>query len=549
MKNRFGRRYISDKELLDYAQDLDLADQPQARLLEFMEKHGLILPVARIRFPSEIACRWHKDRYPTAQMPGAVEGDTPRLEAADILFGAVFNNEWRKSEVYGERPHPLDDIAPEHQEFIQSDFDKSSFVPWKDLRSVIEIDNGKEIVDAGQNTRTLYHYWQVFALAAFLRSGVTILYDLSDDALFHELFALKIEDASRGKLYGSINLEARHELNAILERRNLFDAVAYFEAYRHNALQKHVHKYDRKTRRLPTVLSREYRKREKEIARETLKRFNIKPRHVLEFIKFQCGLWAEAKRYSPENVADEYRRNIDSTIDLYRIVSRDSFADVVMKVGNAGGYFKPILKVIFPDWMEEQRDLAERSLKSWMIPSMAALPPPFAISEKDVEEFCAWVEKQGLVQLYWHFKRLMDIGFADHPIARSATAAEAVGFANTVELLANAVVKARTKKTPRDTLFPKLQTIFKTASPSVAALLEYHWKLTGTKKSTLRKRIAQIDRLKKGGTEAPVVRALLKFVVIRNEGSHLGLIGFDRQEIYELLEALIQACLVIWKAR
>lgn len=43
MKNRFGRRFISHKEFLDYAKDLDLiVDHPSARLLGFAEKHGIL---------------------------------------------------------------------------------------------------------------------------------------------------------------------------------------------------------------------------------------------------------------------------------------------------------------------------------------------------------------------------------------------------------------------------------------------------------------------------------------------------------------------------
>lgn len=550
IKNRFGRRYISDAEFLDYASDLDLiVDHPSPRLLEFTEEHEILMPVARVRFPPEIARRWHKDHYPQENVPYGIEGDTARLDAAYTLRDGVYSNLWRESEIYGERTHVLDDIAPEHALFIQTTFEKKDFVPWSKFSAIIALRDGKEIGDAGQSTRTYYHYWQIFALAAFLRSGATILYDLADHDIFRELFSLKIADASRGKLHVSVNLEARHELKAILEQRTIFDAVAYFETYRHNALQKHIHTYDRKTHKLPTKLSHEYRKREREIARETLKRFNIKPRQILEFIKFQCNLWLTAKQRSPEKVADEYSRNIGSTIDLYQLVSREKVGDVVAKVGKAGGYFEPILKVIFPDWLEEQRDLAERSLKSWMVPSMAGLPPPYDVSDKDIKEFCEWIEENGLIQLYWHFKRLLDIGFADHAIARSATAAEAVAFANTAELLANGIIKGR-KQAPRgEMLFSKVEIILGKPSPSLVALLKEHRNLTNTKKSTLKTRMAQIDRLKKGGTDAALLRAILKLIVIRNEGSHLGLTGFDRQAIYDLLEALIRATLILWKSR
>lgn len=550
IKNKFGRRYISAAEFLDYASDLDLiVDHPSPQLLEFMEEHEILAPVVRVRFPPEIARRWHKERYPQENVPYEIESDTPRLDAATALREEVYSNFWNESYVYGERTHLLDDIASEHKPFIQTIFTKQNFVPWSEFRSVIALRKGREIGDAGQSTRTCYHYWQIFALAAFLRSGATILYDLADQDLFMGLHSLKITDASRRKCYVSINLEARHELKAILERRRMFDAVAYFEAYRYNALQKHVDKHDPKTHMLPTKLSREYRKREKEIAGETLTHYKIKPRQVLEFIKFQCELWVTAKQRDPETVADEYKHNIESTIDLYQLVSRDKFAGIVAKVGTARGYSEPILKVIFPDWLEEQRDLAERSLKSWMIPSMAGLPPSYSVSEKDIKEFCVWIEKNGLFQLYWHFKRLLDIGFADHIIARSAIAAETVAFANTAEFLANAIMRGR-KQVPRgETLFPKVKFILGNSSPSLVALLGKHGNLTSTRKSTLKTRIAQIDRLKKGGANAPVLRAILKLIVIRNEGSHLGLRGFSRQSIYELLEALLRATLILWKSR
>lgn len=98
-------------------------------------------------------------------------------------------------------------------------------------------------------------------------------------------------------------------------------------------------------------------------------------------------------------------------------------------------------------------------------------------------------------------------------------------------------------------MLPKITSILETGSSQIVKLIKEHKKLTSTGNSTLKARIAQIDRLKKGGTDAPVVRAVLKLVVMRNEGSHLGLQSFDRQGIVTLLEALIQATLTIWKAR
>ena len=550
MKNRFGRRFISDKELLDYASDAGLfTDYPPRRLLEFLERHGILAPVARIRFPPEVARRWMRERNPQEDVPEPIEGDTPRLQAASTLHAEIFNDRWSNADIFGERSHLLDVIAPEHAPFVQTAFDTATFVPWDDFRAVVFLRDGDEINDGGENTRTCYHYWQIFPLAAFLRSGANILYDLNDHAVFHDLRQLRISDSARGSVYVSINLEARHELSKIMERASLFNAVAYFEAYRLNALQRHVHNFDPATHRLPLHLSRQYRRRCRALAHETLARFGVNPGQILQFIKFQCELWCTAKDRSPAKVADEYRRNIESTINLYRQVTRASPDKITAAVGLEGGYFKPILKVIFPDWLDEQRDLAERSLKSWILPSMASLPAPFAVTDQDITEFCDWIEQKSLFQLYWHFKRLLDLGFGDAPIARSATAAEAVSFANTVELMANAVLEGRGHPPRGSTLAPKVQNIVGATSPTLTKLLQQFIGLTRTNKSTLKQRLAQIDQIRQGGALAPVARMLLKLLVIRNEGSHLGLTGLDRRAIYELLGALVQASLLIWKAR
>lgn len=85
MKNRFGRRYLLDKEFLDYGQDLDLfVDHPSKSVLEFAEKHGLLTPVARIRFPPEIARRWCEERYPQEDVSYGIEGD--RLCRRRVFF-------------------------------------------------------------------------------------------------------------------------------------------------------------------------------------------------------------------------------------------------------------------------------------------------------------------------------------------------------------------------------------------------------------------------------------------------------------------------------
>jgi hypothetical protein len=151
----FGRRYISDKEFLNYARDLDIfTDHPSASILEFMERHGILHPAARIRFPPEIVRRWHKERYLTADVPDPIEDDTMRLTAARTLHREVFEGRWSHAQIYGERVHLLDDVPPDQVPFVQKTFYASPFVPWKEFQTIVHISGDKEINDGGSYSRT-----------------------------------------------------------------------------------------------------------------------------------------------------------------------------------------------------------------------------------------------------------------------------------------------------------------------------------------------------------------------------------------------------------
>ena len=238
-KNMFGRRYSSLKKLRDYAVDLDLCPHPPAEgFMEFLEREGLLTPVRRLRFPDEIPRRLASERYEGVNIAGPVEPDGPRLDAAITLLNRI--NHWSDARFHGESEHALDAMADEHRAFIQTDFSPPAFTPWRDLRvHLYDADHGPVYSTAAQDTPAFYHYWQIFWLAAVLRSGVHIWFPLDDQALYTEILsggAVSCEGL-RGRSQQSINLEAYHELQALREYEAHFEAVGYFEAYTHNALQ------------------------------------------------------------------------------------------------------------------------------------------------------------------------------------------------------------------------------------------------------------------------------------------------------------------------
>lgn len=551
-KNRFGKRFIRLHELRDYAVDLDLTRQsPSEGLIEFFEEHGLLTPVRRIQMPPDIVRRLHQMRYPKDDVIAPVESDGPRLNAAFELMDSINTNRWGQARIFGECIHVLDALAPTHVQFIRTEFPAESFQRWDTHRvQICGPPHGVLYSSNRQYAPSFYHYWQIFWLAALLRSGLHIFYPLGNSALESQLFSGPVSvDALGKKTYLSFNLEASGELDALRRFKPHFEAVGYFKAYTHNALQPYAQHRD-PYGRLSQRHWNQYLKREREIARETLDRSALNDTEILAFIGQQCEWWDTALHVGTTKVAEEYKRNIGSSIVLLRAATGVDSQEVVTQVGYRTGHNQPTLKVIFSDWVEEQRDLAIRSLRNWIKPELALLPPPFRCTEADLHDFCAWLEDRDLFQYYWSFRRLLDLDRLDDPVHRAASTSEVVGFATLCELICNEVMIQRGLSPRGKTLFPKLRHIFGVHGPiDLNPHFNRYRKLVSTATQSMPRRLAQISRIRAGGQHNPVLRAMLAFMVIRNEGAHLGLLRFTQPKVIELIRKLAMASLVIWKSR
>ena len=355
-----------------------------------------------------------------------------------------------------------------------------------------------------------------------------------------------------------INLDAYHELKALREYEEHFEVVGYFDAYSQNALQTFLPHGDQHGR-IPAGHWRRFLKRQHTIACEILARTQLTEDDLIAFIGKQCEWWNNARRVGPSNLADEYKRNIQSSIELLRSAARIDWQEIVQRVGRCTSHCRPTLEVIFPDWTEEQRDLTIRSLKGWADEAMSDLPNPFPVSEADLSDFCDWLEARGLYQYYWHFRRLVELQNRGDPVHHSASAAEVVGLATLCELIANEVMIDRGIPPRGTTLAPKLRKIFGLSGPvdlnenlqlrHNTGLPFSFGQLANTGNQTLLQRLKQIRSVKAGGPHNPVLRIMLSFMAIRNEGIHLGLLQFDHIRMMEMIRILSVASLMLWKAR
>ena len=550
-KNMFGRRFISPKNLSDYVVDLDLDPHaPTESFLEFLEREGLLTPVRRLCFPTEVVRRIRDDPRRSQQVVEPVEPDGERLDAAVSLLDRV--DRWSNARVFGETEHPLDTLDQTHRPFIRNDFPTTAFTPWKDRRvKLYETDRGPVYASHMQASPSFYHYWQIFSLAAILRSGVHVWFPLDEGEIFTRILREGVvsRDGLGGRVQQSVNLEAYHELKSLRKHAVHFEAVGYFVAYTHNALQT-FQSYRDDLGRIPARPWKKYLAREHAIAQDALRLEGLHEDDLISFIGEQCKWWDNARRVGPAALADEYKRNIRATIMCLKAATGLNAEDIVQRVGRKTGHFKPTLKVIFPDWVEEQRDLTLRSLKQWIDEDFAALPSPFPYSASDLNEFCDWLEERGLYQFYWHFKRIVDLQRSNDPVDHAASSAEVVSFATLCEMISNEVLRDRRSQPRGDTLSRKLKKIFNSNGPvDLCMFFDRYYKLTSTNKQSLSQRLAQIARIKAGGPYNLAVRTLLSIWDIRYEGAHLGLLNLDQVKIIEMIRILSLASLLLWKAR
>lgn len=550
--NYFGRRYISLRDLCGYLADLDVFPQtPHDGLIEYLEREHLLLPVRQIKLPPSILRRLDRDRHPEEKHFRPIARASKQLEAARELMGLLNFDEWRRTHVHGETEHVLDALLPRHKPFILSDLSQTEFVPWEQRRiPLFKVDDTDILSTVQQDTPSFYHYWQIFLIAALVRSAYRVLYPVNDEELSKGLFRDGIKsEYLEHRTYATFNIEASGEYKDLLAHANLFDAVAYFHDYRDNAYQVCLENV-KAGERIPKRIWRRFVKRQEEIAKEAIDRYGVSSDELKEFIGKQCEWWDWNRKRSPEALVEEYKRNISSSIDMYCAITGAKFKDVVSSIGRRTGHSSPTLRVIFPDWVEEQRQLAMRSLKPWVDKAFSTLPSVFSFSESDINNFFDWLEERGLYNFFWHYHRLSELADRDGPVERAASSSEVASFATLVEMIANEAVIDRGGVPRGGSLNSKLRILFNEHSAfDVQPYFNTFKNLMMTKNFTLAQQLAKIARITKGGVHNPIVKTLMGTVTIRNEGAHLGLLKYDRVKNIELFQTLTLATLLIWKVR
>jgi hypothetical protein len=283
------------------------------------------------------------------------------------------------------------------------------------------------------------------------------------------------------------------------------------------------------------------------IATEAMARWSMDIQALLSFVKWQCQRWQDWNHRGQPHVADEYKTNIYWSAYLYHIVTGMDFDQITQHVGHITGHRRPTLEVIFANWIKEQKETGARSLKHWIKPTTSMMAPVgYDVSDAECDAFFDWLEGEGLLQFFWHVQRFDELGNREDLIGQEGLAKEIEGLATTLEHILNLIGNPHPTFQSAKAMFWKVKWLWGNVPDVVHGLLA-NSHLTGTGKFTFRTQISAITGVTSGGPYVEIVRDLLKIILIRNQGVHLSLRGFDRDELYQLLEVALQSAVLIWK--
>jgi hypothetical protein len=427
-------------------------------LLECLEKQGLLVPRIRIRYPDPVARRFwlmahehwgpRKLRYPT-------EPDGPRWDAAIELDGAFYR--WRNSLAYGPSTNPLDDPAPHFSEFIQRP-SETTFEAWLDMRVDVSNEVETTLFD-GINVETYYSTWQVLLAAELADAGVHIRINLGDETIFQRA----VEALEAGRLpegsETSFNFTSVHAARGFAGHQPALDAVVWFAEERCRVLSDIIKGQGGGRHQLNPTQNMQYERETLVLAAAAVGRFNVNIDHLVAVIRFLAERWSEWKREGRPLIVGAYQAALGKAVVLAQLASDIKFAELRNRVGRVGGWFKPALDVIWPDWVAQEKERVHLTLKASLTAKSSV-----AISEADITAFVDFLAKEGQEAFFWRLRSFEEHALRGNEFAIEGMQGDVQGLSVVVEHIAAALGGTGTQ------LFQKFRQLWH--DPQVVRLLD-----------------------------------------------------------------------------
>ena len=395
------------------------------KLLETLEDARLVVPHTRIRYPDPVARRMWLEAHGSHLLQEAAEPDGARWEAAVELSNALFR--WSRPTVYGRSAHPLDDLDPRFTQFVEQP-SQAVFQPWLDMRVDVSNDVYPKLFDAC-NIETYYTTWQLLLAAEVAETGVHFRVNLTDEKV-RRTVCEAIDAGKRPAGYLRLTGLSTNCVGGFTRREPALNSIVWFAEEASRALGE-IAKGENGRFWLNEEQGCRLLRAERKAAEMASERFRTTTDDVIKLCQFLAERWSDWSNDGRAPIADAYRDFLGHAVQLVRTLEEMSFADVRDRVGKKGGSVKPILDVIWPDWKEEEKDRARRTLTA----SMGTLDGG-DLEQAHIDAFVEFIAQQeGLEAFFWRLRSFEDHAFRGNEFALEGMRSDLQGMAVTIEHL------------------------------------------------------------------------------------------------------------------
>jgi hypothetical protein len=364
-------------------------------LLESLDVSGLLLPRLRIRFPDPIARRfWLLSHSEVPRSPKLrTEPDGPCWDAALAFDKAIHRSQnWI---VYGLAPNPLDDPEERFRPFLERP-SPESFVPHLDRR--VDVSNDVEEALFADNCDDRYCTWQLLLAAEQVEAGVTIRIDLEDEQRFKAVReAMEANRLPEGASF-TYNFQPIHATREFKKHEKALDAIVWFAEERTRVLSNIVKGQGGRFRLTPEQ-GRQYDQDTQSLATAACSRFGVSTDGLIDLIRCFAKRWSDWKHDGRPLIADAYKDFVEVAGILARRSGALSFAELRDRVvGVLGGWHKPALDLMWPDWAKEEKERVSLTLQANLATKASS------VAQADIEAFVEFLASAGLEAFFWRLK-------------------------------------------------------------------------------------------------------------------------------------------------
>ena len=362
------------------------------------------------------------------QGSGEREPDGTRWEAACALEAERDKIRWVVDPT--EHTHALDDPEDRFLQFIEKPVEQP-FIPWKDYRVDVSA-IGDDPLYTSNTVVTYYSSWQILQFAEVADMGVHVFLNLEATQTFptaEELLA-----APR-----SISVLPLIALRGFSEHQAALDAIVWFaeEAHYGELFATGVgggRRIVSEEERSEIIRTRLF------AAKGAVERYKVGPDELLQANRFLFERWAEWNRDGRPLIADAYKSVAAQGVRLGCLVGEVNVDTYREQVGRVGGYFAPIMDVVWPDWEKEQRDDARRILTGFRSEG-ASLKAEF--SDGLVDRFLSHIEANGLQGFYWRLESFHRHAFKGNDHSLEGLKGDVQGMGVVIEHIASSLGSSR----------------------------------------------------------------------------------------------------------